>query len=107
MLLPHMQTLMPKLCQKLISTSRVCQEQAITAIAVIACVAECEFVPYYHQVVPVLRQIMLTATNVEHRTLRGKAFECVSLLGLAVGRDVFRQDAHEAMQAMIEIVGPG
>jgi hypothetical protein len=28
-----------------------------------------------------------------HRLLRGKALECVSLVGMAVGRDRFRQDA--------------
>jgi len=28
-----------------------------------------------------------------HRLLRGKALECISLVGMAVGKDRFREDA--------------
>mmetsp|Transcript_56656 Transcript_56656/g.165735 ORF Transcript_56656/g.165735 Transcript_56656/m.165735 type:complete len:1086 (+) Transcript_56656:83-3340(+) len=107
LLLPYVHDLMAKLCQKMVSTARVLQEQAITAIAVIAGVIETDFVPYYQQVVPVLKHVVLTATGTEERALRGKAFECMSLLGLAVGREVFQQDAQEAMQAMMETASRG
>ena len=30
--------------------------------------------------------------------LRAKALECISLVGMAVGRDRFRADAHEVMR---------
>ena len=33
-----------------------------------------------------------------HRLLRGKALECVSLVGMAVGRDRFRADAARVLQ---------
>lgn len=32
--------------------------------------------------------------------LRAKALECISLVGMAVGRDRFRADAHEVMKVM-------
>lgn len=32
--------------------------------------------------------------------LRAKALECISLVGMAVGRDRFRADAHEVMKFM-------
>lgn len=107
LLLPYVPDLMAKLCEKMVSPAIVAREQAITAVAVIAGVIETHFVPYYHSVVPVLKQIVLTASKKEERALRGKAFECMSLMGLAVGRSVFRQDAQEAMQAMMEIASRG
>ncbi|CAK0884201.1 unnamed protein product [Prorocentrum cordatum] len=106
-LLPYVPQLMAKLCPKIISPARVAKEQAITAVAVIAGVIEEDFVPYYRQVMEVLKQVMLTATAREERALRGKAFECMSLLGMAVGRDVFKHDAREAMEAMMLIAGKG
>ena len=106
-LLPYVPGLMQKLCQKMVSEARVAREQAITAIAVIAGVLETDFVPYYWQVVPALKQVILTCTRKEERALRGKAFECMSLLGLAVGREVFQHDATEAMQAMMETASRG
>ncbi len=33
-----------------------------------------------------------------HRLLRGKALECISLVGMAVGRDRFRADAQRVLQ---------
>ena len=40
-------------------------------------------------------------TAKEERNLRGKCFECVSLVGLGVGKEVFQADAAEIMTAMI------
>jgi hypothetical protein len=98
---------MEKLGAKIISPSRRAKEGSITAIAVVAAVIKTHFVPYYKHVMPVLKQTVLTAQKLDERALRGKAFECMSLLGHAVGRDLFRQDAHEAMQAMMEIASQG
>merc|ERR1719463_11613 len=40
-------------------------------------------------------------TAKEERNLRGKCFECVSLVGLGVGKEIFQADATEIMTAMI------
>ena len=34
----------------------------------------------------------------EHRLLRGKTMECVSLIGIAVGKEVFIDDARAIME---------
>lgn len=47
---------------------------------------------------------MQQASSKDERTLRGKAFECLSLLGLAVGKEVFANDAVEAMQAIVSML---
>jgi len=106
-LLPHLPNLMGKLSMGIVAESRLAREQSITAVAVIAGVVKAHFVPYYQHVVHVMKQVVLTATSKEERTLRGKAFECMSLLGLSVGRDVFGSDAQEAMQAMMETASRG
>ena len=45
------------------------------------------FVPYYDLFMPSLKYIMANAVAKEHRLLRGKTIECISLIGLAVGQD--------------------
>merc|ERR1719265_1137237 len=55
---------------------------------------------YYDQIMPMLKLVMSNATGEKENRLRGKAFECISLLGTAVGKEKFYNDAKEAMQAM-------
>ena len=46
------------------------------------------------QVMPLLRHILSAASDRPHALLRAKALECISLVGMAVGREQFRDDAH-------------
>jgi hypothetical protein len=56
---------------------------------------------------PLLRHILSNANDKSHALLRAKALECISLVGMAVGREQFRQDAHRVMQFMQSLqVGP-
>lgn len=68
-----------------------------------ASVADCaktHFERYYDSVMPLLRHLLSSASQKSHQLLRAKALECISLVGMAVGRDRFRADAHEVMQFM-------
>ena len=47
-----------------------------------------------------LRQILGHANDKTHQMLRAKALECISLVGMAIGRDRFREDAHAVLQYM-------
>jgi hypothetical protein len=49
---------------------------------------------------PLLRHILSNATDKSHALLRAKALECISLVGMSVGREQFREDAHRVMQFM-------
>ncbi|CAE8653253.1 unnamed protein product, partial [Polarella glacialis] len=106
-LLPFVPSLIDTLCPRLAEADLFARGQAVSAIAAIAEVIETELVPYYQQVMPLLKQIVLVATDIEERALRGKAFECMSLMGIAVGREVFQQDAQDAMQVMMETASRG
>merc|ERR1719191_2728053 len=95
---------MTKLVQKLTTSShRGVREEAITSIAVIAGVIEKDFSRYYDQIMPMLKQLVINATSEAEHRLRGKAFECMSLLGIAVGKEKFKPDAEQALSEMFKI----
>lgn len=100
-MLAQLPTLMQKLSQLLALPNRHVREEAITAVAVIAGNVEEHFKQYYQVVVPGLKQIVQTASSKEERKLRGKAFECISIIGLSVGKETFAPDVPEVMQAMV------
>lgn len=62
-------------------------EQVVTSIASVADTAEEKFVPYYDLFMPSLKDIVVNAVQKELRLLRGKTIECISLIGLAVGKE--------------------
>ncbi|VVC88649.1 unnamed protein product [Leptidea sinapis] len=79
-------------------------EQVVTTIASIADTVEKEFVGYYDRVMPCLKYIITIANakTEEYKLLRGKTIECVSLIGLAVGEEIFMKDASEVMDLLLE-----
>lgn len=44
---------------------------------------------------PYLKAILVNANDKSNRMLRAKAMECISLVGMAVGKDKFRDDAKQ------------
>merc|ERR1719384_1219500 len=84
------------------SKHRMVQEECVTSIAVIAGVIEKDFSQYYDGIMPLLKQLVLNATGEKESRLRGKAFECMSLLGLAVGKEKFLPDAQKAVEEMLK-----
>lgn len=67
-------------------------EQVVTSIASVADTAEEKFVPYYDMFMPSLKHIVENAVQKELRLLRGKTIECISLIGLAVGKEKVYSD---------------
>jgi len=76
-------------------------EQVVTTIASVADTCEAEFVAYYDRLMPCLKFIIQNANSDDLRMLRGKTIECVSLIGLAVGREKFIADAGEIMDMLL------
>ncbi|KAM7363450.1 karyopherin beta 3 [Cochliomyia hominivorax] len=77
-------------------------EQVVTTIASVADTCEKEFVTYYDRLMPCLKFIIQNANTEDLRMLRGKTIECVSLIGLAVGREKFITDAGEVMDMLLK-----
>ncbi|CAI5731785.1 unnamed protein product [Hyaloperonospora brassicae] len=106
--------------------TRVVHEQAITAISSVAMVAGPLFATYYAAIMPPLQHILLkclhesvqqTASTAAAMagpkktqlaasssfTLGGITLECLSLIGQAVGKDLFARDAPAILKVMAEM----
>ncbi|GBE59762.1 karyopherin beta [Babesia ovata] len=104
-LLPLADVIVKQLLNKITPNShKSVREQAITSLAVVAGVIEEHFVKYYTAVVPLMKQTIATCVDPDDRTCRGKAIECISIIGMTIGRDVFLQDGIECMNALIQIM---
>lgn len=62
----------------------------MTTIATVADTAEEKFLHYCDRFMPNLKYIMQNALSSDYRMLRGKTIECISLIGLAVGKEKVR-----------------
>jgi len=76
-------------------------EQIVTTIAAVADTCEDKFEPYYEKFMPILKFLFVNATTSELRLLRGKTIECISLIGLAVGKDKFLTDCQDVMETLL------
>lgn len=76
-------------------------EQIVTTIAAVADTCEDKFEPYYEKFMPTLKFLFVNATTSELRLLRGKTIECISLIGLAVGKDKFLTDCQDVMETLL------
>ena len=77
-------------------------EQIVTTLAAIADTVEKEFSPYYDRFMPQLKYLFKNAVSPDYRMLRGKTMECISLIGLAVGKEKFVNDCYEIMQELVK-----
>lgn len=97
---PYLDGILTRMQQMLRSQYRIVLEQTVTAIATVADSAEKLFQKYYPHFMPLLKQILATANDEKYRLLRGKTMECISLIGIAVGKEVFAPDAVAVMQVL-------
>ncbi|CAK4348967.1 unnamed protein product [Aphanomyces euteiches] len=99
--LPLLEPLLSALFQALQTSPRQVQEQAITAVACVAKVVGDAFVLYYNVFMPVAKQVLTQAHGKPYALLRGKAMECVALIGQAVGKQAFLEDAKVVMDILL------
>ncbi|XP_068165372.1 importin-5 isoform X2 [Antennarius striatus] len=102
-LVEHLHVIMVDKLQELIQKgTKLVLEQVVTSIASVADTAEERFVPFYDRFMPSLKHIVENAVQKELRLLRGKTIECISLIGLAVGKEKFMPDASAVMQLLLK-----
>lgn len=99
-LTPYLDPLMTKFVELLQGNKKIVQEQVVTAVAAVADCITTGFLKYYDVFLPFLKNIVANAHGKEYRTLRGKAIECISLVGTAVGKEKFLADAKAVMELM-------
>jgi HEAT repeat protein len=99
---PYLHELLQRLYQLLSHHRKIVLEQAITAVASVADSAEENFAQYYETFMPKMKEVLQHANTKETRMMRGKAMECISLIGLAVGKEKFAPDAVQVMELLME-----
>jgi len=97
----YMDSVVFALLQLLRSPARLVQEGALTALASVADAAASQFEKYYDSVMPFLVSILQSAGEKTQRLLRAKALECATLVGLAVGRARFAEQAGVIVAIMV------
>ena len=102
-MVPYVESLLTKLFEKLQTSHRLVQEQVICAIASTADSAAQHFKQYYAACMPTLKNILIHAEAKEQRMLRAKSLECISLIGVAVGKELFAADAMGIMHVMMKL----
>lgn len=98
---PYLDLLLTKLLTLLQSNHRFIQEQVITTIGILADAANTKFTPYYDSFMPLLRGVLSTVNDADNAVLRGRIMECITLIGMAVGKARFFNDASEIMHEFI------
>ncbi|KAI7692873.1 Importin-5 [Sarcoptes scabiei] len=76
-------------------------EQIVVSIASFADLFQGMFIEYYDRLMPYLKFIIENAVHKNLRLLRGKAIECASLMGFAVGSEKFCNDASQIMNLLL------
>ncbi|GAB2211296.1 hypothetical protein Droror1_Dr00016589 [Drosera rotundifolia] len=104
-LTPYLDGIVTKLLVLLQNGKQMVQEGALTALASVADSSQEVFQKYYSTVMPYLIDILMNATDKSHRMLRAKAMECISLVGMAVGKEKFKDDAKQVMEVLMKLQG--
>ncbi|XP_058073781.1 uncharacterized protein LOC131222648 isoform X2 [Magnolia sinica] len=104
-LTPYLDGIVNKLLVLLQNGKQMVQEGALTALASVADSSQEHFQKYYDAVMPYLKVILVKATDKSNRMLRAKSMECISLVGMAVGKEKFRDDAKQVMEVLMTLQG--
>ncbi|KAK4258237.1 hypothetical protein QN277_007709 [Acacia crassicarpa] len=102
-LTPYLDGIVSKLLVLLQNGKQMVQEGALTALASVADSSQEHFQNYYDAVMPYLKAILINATDKSNRMLRAKSMECISLVGMAVGKEKFRDDAKQVMEVLMSL----
>uniref|UniRef100_A0A7S2ZHW7 Importin N-terminal domain-containing protein n=1 Tax=Rhodosorus marinus TaxID=101924 RepID=A0A7S2ZHW7_9RHOD len=99
----YMEGLLTRLMNLLPSPRKLIQEQAVTAVASVADSAGVNFRPFYQSFMPDLKKVLRLSTDDKKLSkLRGKVMECVSIIGLVVGNEMFSPDSAEIMELLVK-----
>ncbi|MCD7465041.1 hypothetical protein HAX54_000434 [Datura stramonium] len=104
-LAPYLGVIVSELLVLLRSLYQMVQEAALTALAFVADASQEHFLKQYDLVMPYLKTILVNANDKSHRMLRAKTMECISLVGMAVGKDKFIVDAKQVMEVLMSLQG--
>ncbi|XP_070044634.1 uncharacterized protein [Nicotiana tomentosiformis] len=104
-LIPYLDEIVNKLLVLLQNNKQMVQEQALTALSSIAQSVKEHFRTNYDTVMPHLRTVLRNAHLNSNLILRARAMECISVVGMAVGKEKFKDDVEQVMEVLMSLQG--
>ncbi|XP_059623256.1 uncharacterized protein LOC132266410 [Cornus florida] len=99
---PYLKGILRKLLDLLQKEKRMLKDGALTTIASIANSSMEYFREYYSNVMPYLKVIWESGLDIPNdHILVAKSVECVTMIGMAVGKEMFGSDAEEVVNMLI------
>ncbi|KAJ6236712.1 karyopherin (importin) beta 3 [Anaeramoeba flamelloides] len=83
------------------------QELIIRLISAIALKIDSNFIPYYDVLMPMIKEAIKKTDKENQRLLRGKLFECATIIGNSCGIEKFEKDGHEIMEFTLKLFNQG
>ncbi|XP_016495357.1 uncharacterized protein LOC107814458 [Nicotiana tabacum] len=104
-LIPYLDGIVNKLLVLLQNNKQMVQEQALTALSCIAQSVKEHFRTNYDTVMPHLRTVLRNAHLNSNLILRARAMECISVVGMAVGKEKFKDEVEQVMEVLMSLQG--
>ncbi|KAG8968327.1 hypothetical protein FRC03_007786 [Tulasnella sp. 419] len=101
---PYLDDIIKGLLSMLNSSSKpYVQNQALTTLAMVADAAQKSFKKYYPALMPIVLAVLKNANTKDLRVLRCRAMECGGLMATAVGKEMFKSDAGDFADTLLQI----
>ncbi|XP_034684095.1 importin-5-like [Vitis riparia] len=97
----HLDVIVSMLLKLLQKGSQSLKEEALTALASLASSSQEHFQEYYVAVMPYIK-VMFMQGKSNHRLL-AKAMECITMIWMAVGKEICRKDCQEVVELLISL----
>ncbi|KAM3327618.1 hypothetical protein P3S68_033667 [Capsicum galapagoense] len=104
-LIPLLDGIVNKTLVLIQNEKQMVQLEALRALSATAQTVEEHFRTYYDTVMPHLKAILRDAHLKSDLILRARAMECISIVGKAVGKEKFRDDGKQVMEAVVSFQG--
>ncbi|OIS95861.1 hypothetical protein A4A49_14219 [Nicotiana attenuata] len=99
-LVPHLDGILKKLLVLMQNDNQMVQEAALKALGGIANLYKEHFQKHYDFLMPYLKTILVNANNKYNVLLQSTALECISFVGMAVGKEKFSDDLKQVMEVV-------
>ncbi|KAM3217882.1 hypothetical protein P3L10_022411 [Capsicum annuum] len=97
---PYVDGLLKKLVVLLQNDNQMVHEEALIALGAIADLSKEHFHKYYDFVMPYLKALLVNANDKSDEALGHNALQCISSVGMAVGKEKFKDDIKQVMDLL-------
>nr|XP_016458312.1 PREDICTED: importin-5-like isoform X1 [Nicotiana tabacum] len=99
-LIPYLDGILNRVFVLLQKDNQMVQQAALNALSATADLSKEHFQKYYDSVMQYLRTILVDANDKSNHMLQSQALECISIVGMAVGKEKFRNDFKQVMEVL-------